>query len=144
MTIGHGEKYFELRHGITGNDIAVYEKCFAEAFAAIAHAIQDAIRSGRTKLSTKEIDGGDIELTSSGTVTVSGITFRQEEKPDATPAPATVSDNDAAPVEPIPFHKRDFRHHWQSMDVRHTNRLWHIDQHEYSSGSDNGYRCKRI
>ncbi len=102
MTMGHGEKYFELRHGITGNDIAVYEKFFAEAFTAIAHAIQDAIRSGRTKLSTREIDGGDIELTSSGTVTVSGITFRQEEKPDATPAPATVSDNNAAPFEPIP------------------------------------------
>jgi hypothetical protein len=81
MTTAEDEKYFEPRHGITGNDVAVYEKYFDEAFTAIAQAIQDAIRSGSTKLSTKEIDGGDIELTSFGTVKVSGITFRQEENP---------------------------------------------------------------
>ena len=85
-----------------GMTIAEDEKYFEEAFTAIAHAIQDAIRSGRTELSTKEIDGGNIELTSFGTVKVSGITFRQEETPDAISAPAAVSDNNVAPVEPLP------------------------------------------
>jgi hypothetical protein len=64
---GH-EKYFEPIHGITGNDVAAYKKYFVEAFTAIAHAIERAIRSGSAELSTKDIDGGEIELTSFGTV----------------------------------------------------------------------------
>jgi hypothetical protein len=36
MTIAEDEKYFEPKHGITGNDVAVYEKYFEEAFTAIA------------------------------------------------------------------------------------------------------------
>jgi hypothetical protein len=74
LTQADAEKYFEPKHGITGNDVAVYEKYFDEAFTAIAHAIQDAIRSGNTELSTDEISGGSISLTSFGTVKVSGIT----------------------------------------------------------------------
>jgi hypothetical protein len=97
------QKYFETRHGIAGNDVAVYEKYFDEAFMGIAQAIEDAIRSGSTKLSTKEIGGGDVELTSFGTVKVSGISFRQEAKPDAVSAPATVSDNNSVPVEALSF-----------------------------------------
>jgi hypothetical protein len=93
----HEINWFAL--GIT---IADDEKYFDEAFTAIAQAIQDVIRSGSTELSTKEIDGGDIELTSFGTVKVSGITFRQEETPDAISVPAAVSDNNVAPVEPLP------------------------------------------
>jgi hypothetical protein len=90
MTQAENEKYFEPKHGITGTDVAVYEKDFDEAFTAIAHAIERAIRSGSTELSTNQIDGGDIELTSFGTVKVSGITFRQEEKPEVTSTPAPV------------------------------------------------------
>jgi hypothetical protein len=30
------------------------------------------------------------------------VSFGEKKKPDAVPAPATVSDNDVAPVEPVP------------------------------------------
>ncbi len=96
---GSDHKFNRFALGMT---IAKDEKYFDEAFTAIAQAIEHAIRSGSTELSTKEVDGGDIELTSFGTVKVSGVTFRQEEKPDAISAPATVSDNNVDPVEAVP------------------------------------------